>query len=370
MRFRVRMIVAACIAVLSVAVGSCGHSGGHSGYMSGASRVSVIGGKIRLDGEPWWPTGFDAYQLGTDWSVNQGCGAQVDVDRYFKSLPAHSLTRFNAYASLARNKYSGAEDFTPIDAIFAAAERHGQFLIPVLSSGEGACEDGVFKDHDWYAGGWRAVSLASTFMPYARWLDTAVVRWGQSSALAGWELVGEPEPSLCGDSGCSWQVRRCPSDAAATLRGFFDSAGARLRALDADAPIWEGVAGGSQCGVRGDEYSQVSRSPFIDVLELHDYGPPGVPLPGNTVDGVLRRLEQARQVGKPLVVAEMGQPAGSCRTLRERADDLAGKVRTQRQAGAAGVMFWAFVPDPRLGDCTFDIGFDDPLFGVLAALSH
>ena len=66
----------------------------------------------------------------------------------------------------------------------------------------------------------------------------------------------------------------------------------------------------------------------------------------------------------------MGQPAGSCRPLSVRAGDLAHKVASQRQAGSAGVLFWAFVPDPRLDQCTLDIGPDDPLVDVLATLAR
>ena len=80
---------------------------------------------LTLDGEPWWPVGLNAYQLGTDWRVNAGCGAQVDLDGYFARLPPHTLTRFNAYSSLAVDEDTGELDFGPLDAVFEAAERHG-----------------------------------------------------------------------------------------------------------------------------------------------------------------------------------------------------------------------------------------------------
>ncbi|WP_059019419.1 hypothetical protein [Mycobacterium sp. M26] len=357
---RIRRWVAALTAAV-VATAGVTVAPGTAGAQSG-SRVAVSAGAFTLDGQPWWPVGFDAYELGTNWAVNSGCGAQVDLDRYFGSLPPNSLTRFNAYAPLARNRRTGAADFSALDAVFAAAQRHQQLLVVTLASGEGACDDGNFKDTAWYGGGW-------TSSPYADWLDTAVARWGQSRALAGWELVGEPEPSVCGDQQCRWQQRSCPPDAAAALRGFFDSAGARLRSLDADTPIWAGLAGGGQCGSAGDDYLTMAQSPGVDVLDLHDYGPPGVPLPGSTADGVQRRLQQAATARKPLVVAEMGQPAGSCRPLSARADDLARKADAQRRAGSAGVLFWAFVPDPRLDECTLDIGPDDPLFAVVKGLA-
>src|SRR5690349_4092467 len=100
--------------------------------------LGVSGTSLTLDDKPWWPIGINAYQLATDWSVNAGCGAQVDLDAYFSRLQPHSLTRFNAFSSLAVNKHTGLLDFSAIDAVVRAAERHGQLLVAVLSSNEGA----------------------------------------------------------------------------------------------------------------------------------------------------------------------------------------------------------------------------------------
>lgn len=96
------------------------------------NRATVSGGELHLDGQPWWPTGLNAYQLATDWSINRGCGAMVDLDEYFGSLPDGAVTRFNVFQQLAVNKFTGELDFAPIDAVFAAAELHEQMVIPVL----------------------------------------------------------------------------------------------------------------------------------------------------------------------------------------------------------------------------------------------
>ena len=77
------------------------------------SRVAADSAGLSLDGEPWWPTGFNAYQLATDWSVNAGCGAMVDLDSFFSALPAHSLTRFNAFQALASPGNSTSDPWTP-----------------------------------------------------------------------------------------------------------------------------------------------------------------------------------------------------------------------------------------------------------------
>ena len=61
------------------------------------ARIAGDAAGLTLVGNPWWPSGFNAYQLATDWSVNAGCGAMVDLDSYFSALEPGSLTRFNAF---------------------------------------------------------------------------------------------------------------------------------------------------------------------------------------------------------------------------------------------------------------------------------
>ena len=112
---------------------------------------------------------------------------------------------------------------------------------------------------------------------------------------------------------CAWRSRTCPAGSGAVLRSFFDGTGERIRALDPDAVIWNGLAGGGQCGSAGADYAMVAASPGVDVLEYHDYSP-GPEL----ADELRQRIGQAQAVGKPLVVAELGLPGGSCLPAAER----------------------------------------------------
>ena len=112
-------------------------------------------------------------------------------------------------------------------------------------------------------------------------------------------------------------TRSCEPGAAQVLRNFFDAAGAEVRARDAWTLIAAGFTGGDQCGTQGDEYPFVSASSYVDVVQYHDYGADGVPLPGDQWNGLARRLEQAAALGKPLL--------------------------------------WTFVPDPRPADCTYGL---------------
>ena len=107
----------------------------------------------------------------------------------------------------------------------------------------------------------------------------------------------------------------------------------------------------------------VAASPGVDVLEYHDYSPGA--FPGDPADGLRRRIDQAHAVGKPLVVAELGMPAGSCLSAAERKAQLSDAITPQRAAGTAGALFWSFVPDPRTDQCTLDVGPHDPLLTMV-----
>ena len=70
---RPRRRMAAFVTVVCVAT-SCANGttqeGEQRSHLMGTASTSLT-----LDGEPWWPVGLNAYQLGTDWRVNAGCGA-------------------------------------------------------------------------------------------------------------------------------------------------------------------------------------------------------------------------------------------------------------------------------------------------------
>ncbi|GAC46953.1 hypothetical protein [Gordonia aichiensis] len=326
-------------------------------------RVTTTDTGLVLDGRHWFPAGFNSYQLGTDWSLNAGCGAQVDLDDYFGKLPPRALTRFNLYSAFLVDKKSGANNYGRLDAIFASARSHNQMVLPVLTGSSGACEDEKFKERTWYQNGWHTTETAAG-MTFADWLTTAITRWRTEPSLAGWEPVGEPEASVCGPTGCAWQNRTCPADGATVLRTFFDQVGERIRAIDPKHPIFAGFVGGDQCGLAGSDYGRVAASSGLDVLDFHDYSAGGAIAPGGS--DLPTRISQARRLGKPLVVNEIGIDAGSCLPLDTRARQFSSKYETMRSVGVAGALLWAFVPDPRPDECTFDIGYDDPAWQVVA----
>ncbi|MFE3194527.1 beta-mannosidase [Nocardia sp. NPDC059240] len=377
---RVRWFGPLLAAVLIAASTGCGGNGPHhvvttsapqaaASAPSAPASVTMHAGQLLLDGKPWWPAGFNGPQLTTDYAINYGCGAEVDLDAYFRKLPPHALTRFAMFQALAINKNSGKLDFTAADRVFAAAEKYGQPVLPVLGAQTGDCGDEIFKQRDWYVDGWTKVNQVPgrSIMSFRDWVHTAVDRWRSSPVLVGWELMGEPEPSVCRGSQCDLRFRTCPKDSPQVLRTFMDEAGKIVRALDPNRLIYAGYVGGSQCGIAGDAFAYVSASPNIDVVEYHDYDEDAVPLPGGPTHGLARRLDQSRTLQKPLLVAEIGEYAGSCLPLNDRRDLMDHRISGQRAAGTAGALIWAFVPDPRLDECTYDVGPDDPLWTLVAA---
>ncbi|WP_405497959.1 beta-mannosidase [Nocardia sp. NBC_00511] len=338
-----------------------------AGAPAAPALVSAGPNGLLLRGQPWWPAGFNGPQLATDYAVNFGCGAHVDLDAFFRRLPDNTLTRFAMFQALAVNKQTGALDFKAADAVFAAAEKYGRIILPVLTGQIGDCEDETFKESRWYVDGWTQLTPVHgrAVMSFRDWIDTAVNRWRSSPVLAGWELVGEPEASNCGRT-CDLRGRSCPPDGEQILRRFMDAAGALVRAADPQRLIFSGLIGGTQCGVSGVSYRDIGASPNLDVLSYHDYSEEEGPLPGDRYSGLAARLAQARELGKPLLVGEIGEYAGSCRSFEQRRDIIGGSMSGQRAAGSAGALIWAYVPDPRSNECTYDVGPDDPLWGLVA----
>jgi len=338
-------------------------------------RVTRQGQQLFLDGRPWRFTGFNAYGAATDWGLNWGCGAPSgDLDQMFTTLPAGSVVRFWAFQAQAWNNKASPQhlDFSAIDRVVAAAERHHQLLIMTLSDQSGTCDDGHWHDPAWYEGAYTqrfnddGRGLGS--LSYADYVTTIVNRYRTSPAIAFWEPVNEPESSTCsGATGAACfdnSKRSCPHDSAQILAGFYDAIGRQIRAIEPTALISDGVSGGGQCGTTSGDYDVVGKSSGVDLLTYHDYGSNDNAFPSGLAD----RLRQARtEIGKPLSVEEAGIGAGpdsGCRSRSGRATAFADKIHAAFTSGAVGYTPWWYSPAP--SGCGDDFGPADPLVTVLA----
>jgi mannan endo-1,4-beta-mannosidase len=238
----------------------------------------------------------------------------------FASLRPDSLVRFWAFESQATNRATGQRDWRALDRVFEAAANAHQRLIVTLADDWGRC-DGAPKDTEWYRTGYRGA--------YWNWLHEIVNRYRSSPALGMWEPVNEPEVA-CGSSD--------------VLRSFFDAVGGELHRLDSSHLVESGTIGGGQCGLVGAEYAYVHASPGIDIATYHDYD--AAPLPGDQWNGLATRLAQAAQLGKPLIIGEVGMNAADgvagCPSTASRRDVFKAKLDAQLPAGVAGFLPWVW----------------------------
>jgi hypothetical protein len=326
---------------------------------------------LTVDGQPTNFVGLNAYFLGTMWTINAGCGPQIDdLDTFFASLPPRTLVRTWAFQSQATHRTTRNLDFRPLDRVVSAAARHDVKLIMTLSDQSGICDDGHWHDAAWYSGGYERAynddgrGLAP--LPFLKWIRTIVPRYRTSPAVGMWELVNEPEPGNCSSgrtgSGC-WGNTTCPPDAAVVMRQFFDRAGGEVKRLDPDHLLASGVMGGSQCGTAGGGFGLMHASQPVDVATFHDYGHDAEALPPE----LAVRLTEAVGLGKPLLVEEVGIRAGSgatCTATAARAGALDAKVVAAADAGAAGHMFWSW--SPTAAACDYNLAPGDPALALLA----
>jgi mannan endo-1,4-beta-mannosidase len=326
-----------------------------------------------LDGRTYQPVSVNAYELATDWGINAGCGAMLDdaaLHSFFAGLPSGATVRIWGFqGAMATNVVTGARDWGPLDRVVAAAAAAGDHLIVSLGNEWGVCDDGVYKDLSWYLSGYRDVAAGNGYdIPtesYWGWVQDVVSRYAASTTIAMWELINEPEAPQCAPgyaSPCPGHLVCNESASAAALRSFYDVVGAEVKRLDPNHLVESGSGGGQQCGWAGGDFATVSASPGIDVASFHDYEGGVLPSDFNN------RLPQAAALGKPLLVGEVGLEGGDvagCASLGARAAQAAAKIDAMLGAGAAGMFFWDWVPNPQTSACTLDVGSSDPIMTLL-----
>ena len=225
--------------------GGCGQcpSGDASGHVQRKHRISVHlhtdgttphhgagSNTSRSAGTPTLFTGFNAYQLATDWGTNAGCGgmatpAQIDC-LLFVIPPRFPCPVLGFQGTMATNVHTGQLDWAPLDNVFYTAARYHVYLIPVISDQGGTCDGGHWQNPDWYSGGFKDVynsadnsdGLGLTPLSYWDYMNALVSRYADSPALGMWEPMSEAEASTCPavdePSNCSGN-QTCPNETAA-----------------------------------------------------------------------------------------------------------------------------------------------------------
>lgn len=341
--------------------------------------VGRTGTSLTLDGVPRRFTGVNAYHLASDFTFNYGCGdnnQQADLDAVFSSLRPVSVVRVWGFQHLAYNKNTGSIDFTAIDRVVKTAERYGHKLIIALANQTGNCDTPAYKDEAWYAGGYRQVFNGGTYnggasgpsTPLSFWdyLRQIVPRYANSPAVAIWQPVNEPRDAVINADGS----QTCTSTAAYTLRQFFDVVGGEIHRLAPKQLVGSAVIGQGNCGAKGSEYSYLHASPGIDVGSYHDYNYDTSPISGDQWNGLGVRITQMNQVGKPLIIDEVGMVAGDnvagCMTLTQRRDNIKAKMDAQLAQGIDMYLPWAFTKSTA-NTCSVNMKASDPTLALMKA---
>ena len=354
-------------------------------YEGGPVDVGASGGSLTLDGVPTLFSGVNAFELGTSWGTNAGCGTMLSdsqLDAFFNSLRPGSLVRFSAFqATMATNYFTHTLDWAPLDRVFEAAARDHQYLVPILTGQGAPCDGGHWQDLSWYQGGYQDVfnnasnSDGRGLTPLSYWdfLQDVVNRYKASPALAMWEPISEPEASSCSSqyqpTNCAGN-QTCPDESAAAnaLRSFFDVVGGEIHALDPGHLVESGTLGSGQCGTGGGDFEYVSASPGIDVGSLHDYYGGDVLMGGDQWNGVALRVQQMAELGKPLIDGELGVASAvdslGCASPTDRTTEVGAKDAAQYATGVAAILVWNWSPDTPTW-CDYNVNAGDPLMSLL-----
>jgi mannan endo-1,4-beta-mannosidase len=178
-------------------------------------------------------------------------------------------------------------------------------------------------------------------------------RTGDHPAVLVWELLNEPRSRGLDDGGVA-------------LRAWVDEVGAWIKARTSrplgtgeegfdwspegyDAAFWDEVA--PALLRRAGHFRALLASPAVDVASIHFFPEAwGVP-PGRTAAVGARWLSEhaavARQLGKPLLLGELGLRNDGVFTLEERRAMIRGWLRCARDSGLGGAALWMFANDAR-----------------------
>jgi cellulase (glycosyl hydrolase family 5) len=199
----------------------------------------------------------------------------------------------------------------------------------------------------WFKGGYKR--------SYVAWVDAVVIALRDHTALLAWEIGNE--------------LKNVP-DAEAFV-SFATSMADRIRSNDPNHLITDGMIGTVNGALRSDQTIatetlayRLASHPNINFLTFHNYRA-GVP----SYDDGANDADLARQVGKPVIVEEMGYcgSLGSSVGQPSRCPSLDGnrpwltldKGRDWKSRGVSGYMQWGFLA-PSLGNN----GDGDGLYGM------
>ena len=319
--------------------------------------VVASDGALYLKGKPYRFTGMNVYNANNrvPW-----CWYPMDTTLLDSSLeamgPGVDVVRawfFQDFATTA-----GARDWSAFDETIAVAKARGIRLIVTLGNQWADCDSEGLKTAAWYGGGY-ATTPALLPASYRAYVAEVVARYRHEPAVLMWQLLNEAEVPLHTSDGLCDEAAAHP-----LLKDWARDMSTLVKSIDRFHLVSIGTIGSGQCGAQFTDYKSLHDLPAVDLCEFHDYGTQT--MPGDQWNGLAFRLQQCRELGKPLFVGETGvDPTWLDGTLAARAALFEAKLATQFAAGVAGEVLWAWNASGS-STSTFDIGPGDPTLAVLA----
>lgn len=319
------------------------------------------GQTLLLDGKPFTMRGFNVYHANgrnNCWQPPLG----FDDNRLDLELDAMgSINTIRAWFFQGLAVRNGVRDWAAFDHTLAVCARRGIRVVVVIG-GEDTCGETIHKLEDWYQTGYRTQVSPGHTVPYRAWVSEIVTRYRDRPEVGVWQIANEIEIKRT-DGSCG---------SATTALNFGTDISNLIRSLDPKHLISLGTIGSGQCGSSGGDFKTIHTPPNIDLVELHYYpSPTQLPLPsfyGDQWNGMNLRVQQAKELNKPLFIGEMGLRLNTSfgGNKQARADALRRIVTDHRAAGIVGHLPWAWcsASESPYEDYLYQPG--DPAIGALA----
>ena|SRR5438132_2595352 len=325
--------------------------------------VTRNGTSLELNGRPYHFDGVNIYNANSDgdgdpascwYALDSGTGLATSLS----DMKGGEVIRAWFFQGFAIT--NGVWDFSRMDHTLSVAASHNFRVIATLTNQGGTCDgnDGR-KTRGWYQGGYKTRVDPGYLITYRQWVHKIVSHFKTNPTILTWQLINEAQ-AISGDGTCNESV------AATAMRAFTDDVGGLAHSLDPNHLVNLGTTGSGQCGTSGPDYRYVHGSPGTDLCEYQDYGAPTTAMPGDSFNGLQKRLDQCGSLNKPLFVGETGisrkEVAGD---LSLRAQYFSAKFNAQFAAGVQGECIWDWDLFTRNGGDGYVVKPGDPALALL-----
>lgn len=306
--------------------------------------ITVHDSKFYFRGKPIGFIGENWYSLGEGYSTynNQICGPILSTDQRFgwindvKSL-GMNVIRYWDFPELTANGRNTAT----MDQVVRKAGEKGIFAYPSFENHFADC-DGLppeRKPLSWYKEGYK-----KTYLPFVKEMAR---KYKGDTRIFAFQLMNEAQ---CVDH--------------VVLKEFAYTVLKAVKEIDPHRLVTPGLLGVNQPGTAGHELVDLFTPPRgkpgepvykFDFVDVHDWDGSETGstngLPGDPVNGIYRRLEEAKALGLPFLISEIGQRNSNGLTVQQAADRVGVQLqRLLKYPNFAGAIGWSFTPPGVTGD--------------------